>query len=53
MDEAIKVEDGEDGGIGEPVTGEAVSVPGSCDVHAPAQWETKAMELGAVRGRQQ
>ncbi len=52
MGEAIDADDIEDAGIDEPLAGELASIAQDWDMvmqMLPAQWEAKAIELGAVR----
>jgi len=53
MDEPLETDDVEDADVGEPVVvGELASIGQDWDVvmqMLPAQWEAKAVELGAVR----
>src|SRR6266480_3832712 len=52
MDESFEQDDFADAFIDEPVTGELASIGQDWDVviqMLPAQWEAKAVELGAVR----
>jgi hypothetical protein len=52
MDESVEADDFEDPGAGESATGELASIAQDWDVvmqMLPAQWEAKALELGAVR----
>jgi len=52
MDEPLETDDAEDADVGEPVAGELASIEQDWDVvmqMLPAQWESKAVELGAVQ----
>ena len=52
MDEPLETDDAEDVDVGEPVVGELASIGQDWDVvmqMLPAQWESKAVELGAVQ----
>jgi hypothetical protein len=52
MDESFEVDDAEDAGVDQPLLGELASIGQDWDVvmqMLPAQWESKAVELGAVQ----
>ena len=52
MDEPLETDDVEDADVGDSVAGEVASIGQDWDVvmqMLPAQWESKAVELGAVR----